>query len=107
MMALKKAANVFPLRLSDKKKPRSFGGRGSFCSMFPSARTSSGPRQYYDDDNDDQDARDNLTDHESSPAVKNEAPYAIKPDSCQAIFIFCLEACCLRLVAAGLRPARA
>jgi hypothetical protein len=72
MITLKKAANVFPLRLSDKKKPRSFGGRGSFCSMFPSARTSSGPRQYYDDDNDDQDARDNLTDHESSPAVKTK-----------------------------------
>jgi hypothetical protein len=68
----KKAANVFPLRLSDKKKPRSFGGRGSFCSMFPSESASCGPRLYDDDDNDDQDARDNLTDHESSPAVKTK-----------------------------------
>jgi len=70
MMALKKAANVFPLRLSDKKKPRSFGGRGSFCSMFPSESPSCGPRLY--DDNDDKDARDNLTDHESSPVVKTK-----------------------------------
>jgi len=62
--AEKKAANVFPLRLSDKKKPRSLGGRGSFCSMFPSESASSGPRLYDDDDNDDQDARNNLTDHE-------------------------------------------
>jgi len=70
--AEKKAANVFPLRLFDKKKPRSFGGRGSFCSMFPSERASSGPRLYDDDDNDDRDARNNLMDHEFSPAVKTK-----------------------------------
>jgi hypothetical protein len=69
--AEKKAANVFPLRLFDKKKPRSFGGRGSFCSMFPSERASSGPR-LYDDDYDDRDARNNLMDHEFSPAVKTK-----------------------------------
>jgi len=66
----KKAANVFPLRLSDKKKPRSFGGRGSFCSMFPSESASCGPRLY--DDNDDRDARNNLMDHEFSPVVKTK-----------------------------------
>ena len=69
---LKKAANVFPLRLFDKKKPRSFGGRGSFCSMFPSESASCGPRLYDDDDNDDQDARDNLTDHEYSPDLETK-----------------------------------
>jgi hypothetical protein len=40
--------------------------------MFPSESASCGPRLYDDDDNDDQDARDNLTDHESSPAVKTK-----------------------------------
>jgi hypothetical protein len=70
--AEKKAANVFPLRPSDKKKPRSFGGRGSFCSMFPSESASSGPRLYDDDDNDDRDARNNLTDHDISPVLKTK-----------------------------------
>lgn len=60
----KKAANAFPLRLFGTKKPRSLGGRGSFCSMFPSESASCGPRLYDDDDNDDQEARNNLTDHE-------------------------------------------
>jgi hypothetical protein len=68
MMTLKKSRKRFSVAAFDKKKPRSFGGRGSFCSMFPSERASSGPRLY--DDDDDRDARNNLMDHEFSPAVK-------------------------------------
>jgi hypothetical protein len=72
MMTLKKSRKRFSVAAFDKKKPRSFGGRGSFCSMFPSESASSGPRLYdYDDDN-DRDARNNLMDHEFSPAVKTK-----------------------------------
>jgi hypothetical protein len=73
MMTLKKKPQTFfRCGFSTRKKPRSFGGRGSFCSMFPSERASSGPRLYDDDDNDDRDARNNLMDHEFSPAVKTK-----------------------------------
>jgi hypothetical protein len=72
MMTLKKKPQTFfRCGFPTRKKPRSFGGRGSFCSMFPSESASSGPRLYDDDDN-DRDARNNLTGHVISPVLKTK-----------------------------------